>query len=243
MEHQPRVFLRARWAWLAMLHYPVPPSLLEPHLPPGTEPDLWEGRAFASLVGFLFQRTRVLGVPVPFHRDFEEINLRFYVRRRHGEGWRSGVAFIREFVPRAAIAAAARWLFGERYAAVPTAHRLELDSGGVAGAEYRWRAHGRWHRLAARAAGKPFLPAPGSEESFLVDHRWGYSRAADGACLEYEVEHAPWAVRAAAGACFDGDGEALYGPGWGPVLAAPPSLALLVEGSPVRVRWGRRLNP
>jgi uncharacterized protein YqjF (DUF2071 family) len=33
-----------------------------------------------SLVGFLFQNTRLRSIPIPFHRIFEEVNLRFYVR-------------------------------------------------------------------------------------------------------------------------------------------------------------------
>src|SRR5687767_11760578 len=82
----PGRFLTAEWRWLVMLNYAVNPSVLLPLVPRGTELDAWEGRTYASVVGFMFLDTRVLGVPIPFHRDFEEVNLRFYVRRRGPEG-------------------------------------------------------------------------------------------------------------------------------------------------------------
>ncbi len=77
----PGAFLTAEWRHLAMLSYEIDPELLQPLVPRGTDLDTWQGRTYVSVVGFLFLRTRVLGIPVPFHRNFEEVNLRFYVRR------------------------------------------------------------------------------------------------------------------------------------------------------------------
>src|SRR3954468_20670393 len=122
----PRIFLAAEWRYLAMLNYQVDPAILHPHLPRGTELDIWNGRHYISLVGFRFLNTRVLGVPIPFHRNFEEVNLRFYVRRKGPEGWRRGVVFIAEIVPRFAIAAVARLFYNENYVALPTRHKLDL---------------------------------------------------------------------------------------------------------------------
>ena len=54
--------------------------------------------AYVSLVGFRFLNTRVLGVSIPFHRDFDEVNLRFYVRRNIGsEVRRESSSFVRSF--------------------------------------------------------------------------------------------------------------------------------------------------
>src|SRR6185437_11165669 len=103
-----RVFLSAVWRQLAMLNYRVDPALLAPYLPAGTTLDLWRGDAFISVVGLLFDDTRVLHVPIPFHITFPEVNLRCYVRREVGGETRRGVVFIRELVPRAAIAFVAR---------------------------------------------------------------------------------------------------------------------------------------
>src|SRR5262245_9199655 len=116
LEESPR-FLTAEWRYLAMINYEVDPAILHPYIPRGTELDRWQGRTFVSLVGFLFLKTRVLGLWVPFHSDFEEVNLRFYVRRRAPDGWRRGVVFIREVVPRRAIATVARVFYNENYVA------------------------------------------------------------------------------------------------------------------------------
>src|SRR5690606_40211851 len=97
-----------QWRRLVMLNYDVDPAVLRPLVPHGVELDTWEGRYLVSVVGFQFLDTRLLGVPVPFHRDFDEINLRFYVRRRADDGWRRGVVFVKEIVPRRALAAVAR---------------------------------------------------------------------------------------------------------------------------------------
>src|SRR5262245_42933674 len=102
------VFLTAEWRHLAMLNYVIDPQVVGPLVPKGTALDVWEGRCFVSLVGFLFERTKVAGVAVPYHTNFEELNLRFYVRRQHREGWRRGVVFIKEVVPLRMVAQVAR---------------------------------------------------------------------------------------------------------------------------------------
>ena len=109
----PAPFLTAEWRSLAMLNYVVDPALLAPMVPRGTELDSFDGRTYMSLVGFRFERTRVRGIWIPLHSDFDEVNLRFYVRRRVSGEIRRGVVFIREVVPRWAIAAVARAVYGE----------------------------------------------------------------------------------------------------------------------------------
>jgi Uncharacterized conserved protein (COG2071) len=113
------VFLTAEWRALAMLNYEVDASLLRHFVPAGTELDCWQGKTLVSLVGFRFLKTRVLGIPIPFHRNFDEVNLRFYVRRAEATEVKRGVVFIREIVPRRAIAAVARAFYNERYLALP----------------------------------------------------------------------------------------------------------------------------
>jgi hypothetical protein len=108
-----------------MLNYVVDPRLLAPLVPPATEIDFENGETFLSVVGFLFLDTRLLGLPIPLHRDFEEVNLRFYVRRKSADTWRRGVVFIRELVPRRAIALIARTCYGENYIALPMKHDIE----------------------------------------------------------------------------------------------------------------------
>jgi uncharacterized protein len=68
-------FLVARWRELAMLNYALDPGVLRDLVPDGCELDLFEGRCFVSVVGFMFLDVRVRGMAVPFHTRFEEVNL------------------------------------------------------------------------------------------------------------------------------------------------------------------------
>jgi len=242
MQGEAGRFLTARWIHLAMLNYEVDPAILADRVPAGTELDLWDGRCFVSMVGFRFLDTRVLGVPIPFHRHFDEVNLRFYVRRRAPDGLRRGVVFVREIVPRAAIALVARKVYHESYVALPmrSEQRIEETSGGSV--LYEWRTGRHWNRLGVDVEGEPFLPPGGSEEAFISEHYWGYAGRRGDPTVEYRVEHPRWRVWRASAASFDCDVAGFYGPEFSEPLAAAPSSAFLADGSPVIVRRGRRLG-
>lgn len=232
-------FLTAEWRDLVMLNYEVDPRVLARRVPAGTELDVWQGRTLVSLVGFRFLRTRVLGLPIPFHRDFEEVNLRFYVRRRGPEGWRRGVVFVKEIVPKWAIAWVARTVYNENYVSLPMRHQIVAPGAGRDGlAEYGWRLGGSWYVLSAQIRGEPAIPPPGSEEELITEHYWGYALQNDGSALEYQVEHPQWKVWSATESLFDGDPEALYGPEFGPFLTGRPVSAFVAAGSPIVVRRG-----
>jgi uncharacterized protein YqjF (DUF2071 family) len=235
------VFLRAEWRDLVMLNYEVSPSLVEPFVPAGTELDEWHGKVFISIVGFRFLNTRVCGISFPFHRNFDEINLRLYVRRTEAGQTKRGVVFVREVVPRLAIANIARALYNERYIALPTVHRLE-KTGEERSVEYGWKSKNGWNRLILRATGTPTLPAQDSEQQFITEHYWGYSRQRDGGTVEYQVTHEPWRVWNALEAAFEGDAADLYGETLAQVLRTPPSSAFLAEGSEVTVSSGHRVS-
>ncbi|MGH7733763.1 MAG: YqjF family protein, partial [Gemmatimonadales bacterium] len=212
---------------------------LEPLLPSGTELDRWRDRLLVSLVGFRFLHTRVFGIPVPMHRDFTEVNLRFYVRARGPEGWRRGVVFIREIVPRMAIALVARAVYNEPYRALPMRHSIEIGSDGGR-AHYEWDLGGRWHGVSAVTNGPCEPLAEGSEAQFVAEHYWGYTRQRDGATVEYQVRHPSWRAWRATGSVH-GDPALTYGPAFGEVLRGPPVSAYLAEGSAVEVVAPRRL--
>jgi hypothetical protein len=227
-----------------MLNYEVDPSILAARVPAGCELDSWSGRTFLSVVGFLFRRTRVLGVPIPFHRDFEEVNLRFYVRRKAGGEWRRAVVFVKEIVPRWAIAWVARTVYGEPYVALPMRHSLEGPAAGRPGAlAYGWRRGGAWEGLSVRFAGAPALSADDAEETFIAEHYWGYSGGPGRPTVEYEVEHPRWRVWRAGEAKLECDAATLYGPELAAPLSGAPSTAFVADGSEVVVRRGRRLTP
>jgi uncharacterized protein len=235
-----RAFLTAEWRHLAMLSYEVDQELLLDFVPRGTELDGWNGRLFVSLVGFRFLNTRVLGLPIPFHANFDEVNLRFYVRRRERQEVRRGVVFIREIVPRRAIALVARTLYNENYVALPMTH--EIANGQSAPAvSYRWRTSRGWSTMALEAEGDSQPLNAGSEQESITEHYWGYAAQRDGGTVEYQVTHPSWRVWTARRAEFTGEVEELYGGELAAVLRGTPASAFLAEGSHVVVMRGRRL--
>ncbi len=234
-----RTFLSAEWRDLLLVNYAAPTDLLARHLPAGVELDLYQGRALVSLVGFRFLHTRLLGrVPVPFHVNFDELNLRFYVLRRMPDGEvRRGVVFVREYVPRFAIATTARLLYQEPYVAVPMRHRLALD-GKAKEVEYAVRVEGAWHALSGRAEGPAFSVTEDPEADFIVEHYWGYTRRTAEVTGEYRVVHVPWHVQRVSGAALRRRSVSRLRPGVAAVLSQPPVSAMLADGSPVKVMGG-----
>lgn len=243
-----RPFLAAEWRALAMINYEVEPSVLSPLVPRGTELDFDAGRTFVSLVGFLMLRTRLLGLGMPWHRNFEEVNLRFYVRRTVAGEVRRGVAFVREIVPRWAIAATARRTYHEPYIALPMRHdvrRVALAEGAPQGIDpqvsYDWRAGGKWLGMSLACAGAALPLVAGSHEQFIAEHYWGYCAQHDGGTIEYQVEHPAWNHWPSAVATCRGDVAQFYGPRFAQTLSRPPASAFLATGSAVRVHRPTRI--
>jgi uncharacterized protein len=241
----PRPFLTAEWRDLAILNFEADAGILRRLVPAGTELDDWRGRTLVSVVGFLFLNTRVLGVPIPLHRNFEEVNLRFYVRRRGPEGWRRGVVFVKELVPRIAIALTARLVYGENYVAVPMKHRIDVETGRdhlVRRVVYSWMVKGHENRIQMSVQGNAHDAESGTEEEFVTVHHWGYARRRNGSTLEYRVEHPQWRVWDATDAYLECDASHLYGDAFAECLEAPPTSAFLADGSAVTVCKGRPLS-
>ncbi len=240
----PRPFLTAQWRNLVMLNYDVDSALLEPFVPPGTELDLWQGRALISLVGFQFLKTRLKGWAIPWHQNFDEVNLRFYVRRETADGCRRGVVFLKEIAPKPCVSWVANLVYHEHYLTLPMTHRIQLpgsaaDRTGLA--EYRWRSRRNHWEFRAEFHGLPLPLRAGSEEEFIAEHYWAYTKQPDCSTLEYRVDHPPWRVWPVERAEFHGDATELYGGNFAAILRGPPSSALVAGGSPVTVFTGQRL--
>jgi uncharacterized protein len=211
----------------------VDPRLITPLVPAETEIDFENGETFLSVVGFLFLDTRLLGLPIPLHRDFEEVNLRFYVRRKSADTWRRGVVFIRELVPRRAIAFLARACYGENYVALPMKHEVEHSDGNITAA-YSWRRARKWESLKMRASGEPQPIPTGSHAEFITEHYWGYTSLRSG-CGEYRVEHPRWKIWNATTFNFNADVASLYGEQFAETLNQLPRSAFIADGSPITV--------
>jgi len=223
-----------------MLNYVVDPRILAPLVPPGTEIDYENGQTFVSVIGFLFLDTRLLGLPIPQHRDFEEVNLRFYVRKKSADTWRRGVVFVRELVPKRAIAVIARTFYGEPYLALPMNHEIE-DVDLRVKVKYAWRRGSKWESLEMTASGEPQSIPAGSHAEFITEHYWGYT-CVRGGCSEYRVEHPRWKIWNAETFELRADVAALYGGQFADTLNAPPRSALIAEGSPIEI-WQRTIEP
>jgi uncharacterized protein YqjF (DUF2071 family) len=231
------VFLTAQWADLLMLNYEVAPELLENYVPRGTLLDVFEDRTYMTLVGFRFRETKLFGtLAVPFHRDFLEINLRFYVRRSTNSEERRGVVFIAEIVPRWMIAQVARMLYGENYLCRPM--RSNRRDAMV---EYSWGTKSTSCSLGARVSETSAYPAQESFEQFITEHYWGYSAQPDGGCIEYQVTHPAWKVQSCVEARFSGDSTPEYGAALAGILQRKPHSSFLADGSPVVVLKGVKI--
>jgi hypothetical protein len=225
-----------------MLNYEVDRKLLSGYVPPGTVLDSFKGRTYVSLVGFRFRHTKLFGfLPVPFHADFDEVNLRLYVRRNEGDESRRGVVFIAEIVPKRAVAQIARVAYGENYVRLPMEHSIGTNGASNA-VEYRFQLNNTWCKLHAQSSVAPAPADEGSLEQFITEHYWGYSAQRDGNTLEYHVSHVSWNVGVSTAAGFEGDASRVYGVELAKVLQRRPDSAFIVDGSPITVFGGKRIH-
>ena len=239
MTERSRPFLTAQWRNLIILTYVVDPTLLIDRVPVGTTLDSWRGKTCVSLLGFQFQDTKILGAPIPFHKDFEEVNLRFYVRRVVGDEVRPGVVFIRELVPRPLVGGMARLLYREPYLVVRMASTVE--PGPPPRVAYEWNLDGRKCAIAGAGEGEGTTATPGSFEEFLTQRHWGYNGEPGKDTLEYYVNHPPWRLWQARNTTVDCDAAPLCDVDLARQLTAPIS-ALIADGSAVTVHWRNQIT-
>lgn len=239
-----RSFLTAQWRDLILLNYEVPPGLLQPLVPDGTELDSFAGRTLASIVGFRFVDTRVRGWRVPFHQEFEEVNLRFYVVRHvPGGEVRRAVVFVRELVPKRAVAWLARLIYNEPYRYVPMGHGIvrQPNAAFPERVAYTWQNGSEPLVLSGRLRSAPRALTRPSEAEFITEHYWGYGRQRDGSTLEYRVAHPSWQVAELDEPQLSGNVAAQWGSTWQPILSRPPHSAFYATGSEIEVFLGRRV--
>jgi uncharacterized protein YqjF (DUF2071 family) len=235
-------FLTAEWNNLVMINYEVDPEVLKPYLPAGTELDLYQGKALVSMVGFMFNNTRVLDVKWPFHVNFEEVNLRFYVRYFDGVKYKRGAVFISEIVPKHIIAYTANALYREHYTRFPMRHSVMPAATNHTEYLYEWKLNGKWNKLGATVDNTLSTIPPGSAEEFIFEHYWGYNSWSTTVTMEYQVEHPSWQISQVKDFIFDADVAALYGDAFVPYLSVQPVSVFFARGSEIAVRIGGKLS-
>lgn len=233
-------FLTAEWKNLIMANYIIDAAVLKPYLPDKTELDLFNGNAFVSLVGFMFMNTRLLGFKIPFHVNFEEVNLRFYVRYNDNGVWKRGTVFIKEIVPKAAISIIANTVYHEKYDTKKMRHIITENEKELS-LSYQWKHRGKWNKIEAAVEKPAQAMITGSEEEFIAEHYWGYSKYNNSTTFEYNVQHPAWKIFPVKNYLIDCDFTSLYGTAFSTLMHAKPNSVFVAEGSAVAVLKKRNL--
>jgi uncharacterized protein YqjF (DUF2071 family) len=235
----PQSFLTAEWRKLAIANYAADNQLLQRYLPHKTEIDLYNNTCYVSLVGFMFMNTRLRGCRIPFHINFQEVNLRFYVRYKDGQEWKRGVVFIKEIVPRPALSFVANTVYKENYETMPMKHFWELKNDSLY-VEYKWKKK-NWHTLQVTADKNAEPIAEGSEEEFITEHYWGYTKLNQLKTSEYRVEHPRWQVYKVNNYAIDVDFSGVYGNEFSFLNKETPKSVFLAEGSEIIVQAAKKI--
>ncbi|HEX8461886.1 MAG TPA: DUF2071 domain-containing protein [Segetibacter sp.] len=235
MRNKKPVFLTAQWQNLAMLNYEVDPQILLPYLPPFTQLDSFNNKTLVSVVGFMFNNTKVFRLKWPLHVNFEEVNLRFYVKHFDGISWKRGVVFISEIVPSPIISFFANSLYHEHYSFTRMRNDLRFKNEDLH-VSYEWKHKQKWNKIHVVADASLTPITRGSEEEFIFEHYWGYNKYNNRTTVEYEVEHVTWQIHKVKNWSIDCDVAGLYGQQFVPFLKAGPSSVFLAKGSDVVIR-------
>ncbi|WP_286913054.1 YqjF family protein [Flavobacterium sp. UBA4197] len=234
-------FLTAQWKNLIIANYTIDPDVLQQYLPAGTELDSWNNKHYISLIGFQFRNTRVLGIRVPYHVHFDEINLRFYVKRFEDGQWKRGVVFIKEIVPKKAITLIANSLYKEHYSTAPIKHTNKLDAE-IRTVSYEWQNKSKWNTIAVNAYDFRSEIDPDTEIDFITEHYFGYTRYTKEVTFEYEVTHPRWHYYPVKNYRINVDFESNYGTAFKALTNQQPESVFFVEGSDITVKNKKKLN-
>ncbi|MBS7232027.1 DUF2071 domain-containing protein [Flavobacterium psychroterrae] len=234
-------FLKAEWKNLALFNYEVDAEILEKYVPVGTEIDIWNNKCYVSLVGFMFKNTKVLGIKVPFHIDFEEVNLRFYVKRFENGEWKRGVVFIKEIVPKKAITFIANNLYQEHYETQKMRHEI-IESKKSNSFIYQWKNEENWNTIQVETKKDSVEILVDSEAEFITEHYFGYTKIDQNITFEYEVRHPRWEQYEVLKYNIDIDFKKTYGNDFEFLQNANPVSVFLTKGSKISVRNKRKLE-
>lgn len=235
-----KIFLSAAWRNLLMANYVVDASLLKKYLPCKTELDTFNGEHYVSLVAFLFQNVKLHGIAFPFHTNFEEINLRFYVRYKEDNVWKRGVVFMKEIVPRRMISFIANTLYGENYATHKMKHAW-FENETELFVNYEWKVSSAWNHLSCVSERNAVSIIENSAEEFITEHYWGYTFINKTCTGVYEVAHPKWRIHKVKSYDIVCNIKELYGEAFEETLNQKPKSVFLAEGSDIKVLKGEKI--
>ncbi len=232
-------FLTAEWRKLAIINYEINPEILKPYLPKGTELDFYKGKCLVSLVGFMFLNTKLLGISVPFHKNFEEVNLRFYVKKLENGIWKRGVVFIKEIVPKKALSLVANTFYNENYCTLSMTHSI-IEFDNVLSVSYGWQTS-KLNTITLDAENIQGEMIEGSDFEFITEHYFGFTKT-NNQTSEYEVKHPKWNFYEVKNYEIQVDFKENYGSDFSFLNDAKPISVMLAEGSEIEVHTKRNLE-
>lgn len=231
------IFLKANWENVVMANYEVDPSILKPYLPKGVELDFYKYKTYVSLVGFMFKKTRLFEIPIPFFGSFEEVNLRFYVRRIEGKKVKKGVVFINETVPFKIVALLANKLYKEHYISIPTKNSISVKANKDI--VYEWKKNNEWNSISVNTETAQQKIVPDSIEQFIFERYFGYTKLDKDNSQEYRISHPKWTTNKILNHTIKCDFGAMYGASFAPLNNKTPDSIIMAEGSAVTINWKR----
>jgi uncharacterized protein YqjF (DUF2071 family) len=231
-------FLKANWENIIMANYVIDPEILLPYLPKGVSLDLHNGKAYVSLVGFMFKKTKLFNVPIPFFGTFEEINLRFYVQRKEDGITKRGVVFINETIPYRIVAWVANKLYKEHYTVVPTRHSI-VENSDSKKIKFDWLLNKKWNSIYVEASHNSNKMKNDTLEKFIYEHYFGYTKIDGNNTEEYRLQHPSWKINTVLDTKIDCDFKAMYGESFSVLNDTKPEAVFIAEGSSVKIEWQR----
>ena len=228
-----KVLMTARFSEVVAVNFQIDPKVLAPRIPKGLELDFYKGETYVSLVAMMLRDVRVWGIPIHIATGFEELNMRFYVRRKDGDGYQRGACFIKDYVS----SGAAAWILGSLFKA--DFHKIKMkhdntgfadDGESVPSVDYRWKVGDHWNRLRIKARSKVQKTGSDTKVGFILNHNNEYS-SRKGKTLEYRATHPTWTVWDAAQANFTCDVKTLFGQEFEKPLSKRPASVFVASGS------------
>ena len=223
-------FLSAYWENLILINYEVDPNILKPFIPKGTQLDSFNGKYYVSIVGFMFKDTKVLGLKLPYHINFEEVNLRFYVK--HND--KRGVVFIKEIVPKSLITLVANSIYHEHYQTHKMKHSWS-ENDNHKEFQYQWKLNQQWQSISVKTEKQTSNIKDNSEEQFITEHYFGYTKHKN-KTFEYEVTHPTWKQLKVIDFDININFEANYGEHFKILQTLKPTSVILAKGSKITVK-------
>jgi len=211
------------WRNLAFLHWEVPVEELEPLLPEGLQPDLFEGKAYVGLVPFEMRDVRPVWCPKALGFNFLETNVRTYVLHKN----EPGVFFFSLDATSLTAVKIARWVWH-----LPYFHSAMTFSNEQTTYEYGLKRTNHIQSKVKIKSGQALPPSrPDSLEYFLLERYLLFTQLR-GQILRGQVHHIPYPARDAE--LINCDDQLVEASGFSGLISSP-DLVHFSEGVDVEI--------